>query len=527
MESYANLEKKSTAELKEMVQSLLITIGQVQQEKTEKENETLKWQEKYNALLEQFKLAQQKRFGHSSEKSPQQIELFDEADAPVVEDEKETNTIIIAVHERTVNKPKRCVLPEHFERERIVCDVPESDKVCECGCQKHCFGEEITEQLEVIPPQHKVKQYVRPKYVCKACEENVSIAPMPKLFLSKCIAGPSLVAFTIINKYVDHLPLYRQEAIWRRYGIKLPRNTVCGWIMKAFEKVGFLLPLLKADILNSGYVQADETPVQVLKEPGRRDQQKSYMWVYRGNAPNYTAIYYEYQETRAAEHPKLLLENFEGYLQTDGYAGYDWVDANKSITHLGCFAHARRPFAKLMKLSKTIGQSDIAIKLIGELYTIEKKAKEQNLTYAQRFELRQSESLSLLGELKTWLDKMIKTTPSKSVFGKGIAYILERWDELTNFLKDGRLEIDNNWVENDIRPFALGKKNWMFNGSPRGANAGACFYSLIATCKANHIDPFKYLNYLFLQIPHCKTTEDYRKLLPYNIAPEILASFKI
>lgn len=211
-----------------MAQSLLIKISQVQQEKTKKENEILKWQEKYNALLEQFKLAQQNRFGRSSEKSPKQSELFDEAGAPVVEGEKETNTNTIATHERTVkNKPKRCVLPEQFERERIECDVPESDKVCECGCQKHCFGEEITEQLEVIPPQYKVKQYVRPKYVCKSCEENISIAPAPKLFLPKYIAGPSLVAFTITNKYVDHVPLYRQEAIWRGYGIKLPRNTVC------------------------------------------------------------------------------------------------------------------------------------------------------------------------------------------------------------------------------------------------------------------------------------------------------------
>jgi len=204
-------------------------------------------------------------------------------------------------------------------------------------------------------------------------------------------------------------------------------------------------------------------------------------------------------------------------------SGYDWVNDEAFIIHLACMAHARRPFAKLMKLSKSTGQSDVAIKLIAELYQIESKAREQQLTHKQRYELRQNESKPLLNALKIWLDKMALSSSPKSVFGKGITYMLKRWAELTNFLKDGRLEIDNNMAENSIRPFAVGRKNWMFKGSPRGAKAGACFYSLIATCKANDIDPFKYLNYLFMNIPHCNTEEDYRKLLPYNIEPELLA----
>lgn len=488
-------------------------------------SEAQKWQNKYNLLLEQFKLAQQKRFSHSSEKCPMQEELFNEAESAVAADEStQTKKVAIAAHEREQRAtPKRMTIPEHIERERIDVDVTDEEKICQCGCEKHRIGETVSEQLEVIPPTFKVSQYVRPKYACKACEEGVTIAPMPALFLPKCMAGPSLVAYTIINKYLDHLPLYRQETIWNRHGFKLPRNTLCGWVIAAFERVNPLLALLKEDIVNAGYVQADETTVQVMKEPGRKNQRRSYMWCYRGHTSRYVALLYEYQETREAKHPRAFLRNFKGYLQTDGYKGYDWVNQTPDIIHLGCMSHARRPFAKLIKLANTTGQSDIAIKLIGELYQIERKAKEQGLNHQQRYELRLLESKPVLDALKSWVDKMACTTSSKGTFGKGIAYIQDRWHELTNFLKDGRLEIDNNNVENNIRPFALGRKNWIFKGSPRGASAGACFYSLIETCKANNIEPFKYLHYLFQRIPLCQNTEDYKQLLPYNIDPEVLA----
>jgi len=307
-------------------------------------SETLKWKDKYHLLLEQFKLAQQKRFASSSEKCPAQDELFDEADAPIPDESKQiTSSINIAEHQRQQkNKPKRTAIPEHFDREQIVYDIPDEDKICVCGCEKKRMGEEISEQMEVIPPQFKVLQHVRPKYACKSCNsqggsgEGVTIAPMPKLFLPKCMAGPSLVAYTVTNKYIDHLPLYRQEAIWNRHGFKLPRNTLCGWVMKAYEQVEPLIALLKEDIILSGYIQADETPVQVMHEKNRRNQQKSFMWVYRGNAPpNYTAIVYEYQSTREGRHAKTFLEHFQGYLQTDGYKGYDWVNEIDTIIHLG------------------------------------------------------------------------------------------------------------------------------------------------------------------------------------------------
>lgn len=494
----------------------------IQNELEELKKQVAHWKEKYYQIIEQFKLAQQQQYSSSSEKNVLQEELFDEADAPIEEDIPDQKEITVAEHKRT-SKPKRPVIPDHFPREVIEHDIPETEKQCTCGCRKERFGEEISEQLDVIPPQFKVIQHVRPKYVCKQCEENISIAPMPNVLLPKSIAASGLVAYTIVAKYIDHLPLYRQEAIWARYGLNIPRNTSCGWIMKASELCEPLIEVLKEDIIASHYIQADETPVQVLKEATQANTKKSYMWVFRGNVPNKTAIYYEYQATRQGLHAKNFLSEFKGYLQTDGYKGYDWVDDTEHITHLGCMTHARRPFAQLVKLAKKTGKAHQAVAFIKQLYAIEKHARENNLLFGERYQLRLEKSKPILDKLKVWLDKTVSGASIKGKLGNAIQYMLDRWDELTNYLKAGYLEIDNNWVENDIRPFAIGKKNWLFAGSPRGAKAGANFYSLIMTCKANGIDPYQYLNYLFNHLRECSTEDDFRKLLPYNVAPEKLA----
>ena len=357
-------------------------------------------------------------------------------------------------HERKKKgQPKRTPLPEHFPRERIEYDVADNDKHCDCGHDKTKIGEDITEQLDVVPPQFKVIQHVRPKYACKHCQQGVAQSPMPKLFLPKSIAAPGLVAFTVIQKYVDHLPLYRQEDIWKRQGVNMPRNTVCGWLMQAAEKLEPLMAYLREDILRSGYVQADETPVQVLNEPNRKDTQRSYMWLYRGNAPNYVAILFDYQETREGMHAKNFLQDFKGYLQTDGYLGYRFADHTKGIIHLGCMAHGRRPFAELVKLAKTTGKAHQALSYITKLYRIEQEGRE--LSPKARKALRLKKAKPLLDDFKAWLEKSVCS----------------------------------------------------------------------ATLKANHIEPFMYLNYLFNKIPHCMVKEDYRSLLPYNIDKHTLLDF--
>ena len=484
-------------------------------------SESQGWKLKYESLLETFKLAQQHRYGASSEKNILQDDFFDEADAPIPEDNTSEEEVIVQAHARKKH-PKRPKLPEHLPREVIEYDISDEEKQCACGCQKERFGEEVSEQLDVIPPQLKVLKHVRPKYVCKRCEANISVAPMPDLLLPKSIAAPGLVAYTITAKYVDHLPLYRQEAIWKRYGIAIPRNSSCGWLMKTYELCEPLWLLLGNYVFSWKYVQADETPGQVLKEPGRKDRQKSYIWVYRGGLPNKKAVYFEYQETREAKHAQRLLKGFKGYLQTDGYRGYDWVDKEPDITHLACMAHARRPFAELVKISKKTGKAHEALSLIGKLYAIEDEARDNQLTAKERYDLRLEQSVPILDKIRAWLDRCIEGTPPKGKLGRGIRYMLDRWEELTHYLKDGNLEIDNNLIENDIRPFALGKKNWLFAGNPRGAKAGAVFYSLIKTAQANGIEPYAYLRYILERIRGCKVESDYEMLLPWNISVDQL-----
>ena len=228
---------------------------------------------------------------------------------------------------------------------------------------------------------------------------------------------------------------------------------------------------------------------------------------------------YDYQETRAGQHARDFLQGFKGYLQTDGYKGYDWVADYKEITHLGCMAHARRPFAELVKILKKTGKAHQALSFIQNLYKVETYARDNKLDTEQRKMLRDKESKPILDKLKIWLEKTMRGSPPQGKLGKGINYIVDRWEELTNYLKDGRLEIDNNAIENSIRPFAIGRKNWLFMGSPRGARAGMIFYSLIMTCKANDIEPANYFNYMLLRLRDCKTDKDYKALLPFNIDP--------
>lgn len=491
-----------------------LEIKKLYQEKTH-------WQDKYESLLESFRLSKLRQFTASSEKHILQDDLFDEADAPIPDQADDAEqTLTVASYQRQKKQPKRTVIPAHFPREPHIHDINEADKICDCGCQKIKIGEEISEQLDIIKPSFKVIQHIRPKYACKRCQLGVSIAPMPKVLLPKSIAAPGLVAYTITAKYTDSIPLYRQEQIWQRYGVTLPRNTLCGWLMKTAEQCEPLWDLVAEHILLGNYIQADESPVQVLNEPTRSNQQNSYMWIYRGGLPNKIGVYFTYQETRAGQHAKDFLKNFKGYVQTDGYSAYDWIDAHSDMVHLACMAHARRPFAELAKLAKKAGKAHEAIKLIGELYHIEKEIRLKSVT--ERYAIRQERSKPILDKIKLWLDKSIRGSPPKGKLGKAIQYMLDRWQQLNYYLLDGQLHIDNNPIENDIRLFALGKKNWLFKGSPRGAKAGAIFYSLIKTAQANGLEPYQYLCYLFNQLLHCKEKADYEKLLPWNLNAEII-----
>jgi len=241
------------------------------------------------------------------------------------------------------------------------------------------------------------------------------------------------------------------------------------------------------------------------------------MWCYRGGEINHPSIVFDYQETRGGYHAQQFFKDFKGYLQTDAYSGYNFADADENIIAVGCLAHARRPFAELSKLSKKMGLATEALKFFRKLYAIEKQAKEKNLSAKERYLLRKAEAPPIFDAFKQWLEHHLTKVPAQHKIGNAIQYTLRHWSELTNYLKDGRIEIDNNQIENAIRPFALGRKNWLFNGSPSGAKASAILYSLIETCKANNIEPYKYFCAMLHKIRHCQTDEDYRQLLPQYI----------
>jgi transposase len=475
------------------------------------------YKDRYVRLLEKIKLERARVFSPSSEKNILQPDLFDEPGIELPEEVKDQIADGIEVKSHVRKKhPVRRPLPDYLPREVIVHDIPETEKVCSCGEHMVRIGEAISEQLKYIPAQISVIQHVRPKYACKPCQENIKIASMPALLLPKSIATPELVAHVIISKYCDHLPLYRQEAIWERMDVDMPRSSLCGWVLKVAELCEPLVKLSQKIIIANDYVQVDETTVQVLNEIGRDNRTKSYMWAYRGGGDQ-PSIVYDYQETRGGYHAQQFLTGFKGYLQSDAFSGYNWADDAKEIIHVGCHAHARRPFAEIAKTHKTSGLAHEALKFYRKIYAVEKEAREGEYTAQARHKLRQERSIPVLSTFKKWLDHHLTKTSEQGAIGKAIRYCLTHWYELNNYLEDGRVEIDNNLIENAIRPFALGRKNWLFQGSPSGAKAGAIFFSLIETCKANNVEPYQYLCAMLNRIRLCVTEDDYRKLLPQFI----------
>lgn len=513
------IDIKNLPQSPELLQKIILDLHQSLHKNEQEKIELIHYKEKYIRLLEELRLSKQQFFSPSSEKNILQPDIFDEPGVELpdeVKEQLEEDDIEVKSYTRKkhpVRKPLPCDIP----REIILYDIPEAEKICGCGASLVQIGEEITEQLKYIPAQLSVLCHVRPKYACKPCQENIKIAPMPILLLPKSMATPELIAHTIVAKYGDHLPLYRQEAIWQRLDIDLPRSSLCGWVLKIAELCAPLIQLLQKNMLMHSYVQADETTVQVLDEVGRDNSQKSYMWCYQSGNLKKPSIVFEYQETRGGYHAETFLKGFKGYLQTDAYSGYNWTQDHTEIIAVFCMAHARRPFAELVKLTKTPGLAAEAIKFFKKLYAIEKEARENNLSNEARYALRQDKAPLILKAFKQWLDHHLPKTTEEGKLGKAIRYCVKHWTELTNYLKDGQLEIDNNAVENSIRPFALGRKNWLFTGSPRGAKASAILYSLIETCKANQVEPYQYFCAMLHRIRLCKTEEDYQKLLPQFI----------
>jgi transposase len=488
-----------------------------------------------NILREQVRHLRAKLFGRKTEKDLHvqddgQGLLFNEAEAfSSVEEVKED--IEIKAHKR--KKRGRKPLPADIPRIDVIHDLSEEEKVCACGCIKSRIGEEVSEQLDMIPAKIQVIRNIRYKYVCKNCEgveadeAAVTIAPLPEQIIPKSMATPGLLAHIITAKFVDALPFYRQEGQFSRLGIDIPRSTMCGWAIKLADRCEPLLELLNKEIRSGPLINIDETTVQVMKEPNRSNKTKSYMWIFRGGDPDKPVLVYQYHPTRSGDVVSEYLDGYKGYVQSDGFSGYDFLDHNQEIIHVGCWAHVRRKFVDVVKASgkrKSVkgrtGNAEIAIDYIRRLYAIEKNAKDQELGYEELYEERQKYAKPILDEFKGWLDEISPKTPPKGLLGKAISYALGQWDRLVRYIDDGRLRPDNNLAENAIRPFVVGRKNWLFSGHPRGAKASAALYSLIETAKANNLEPYSYLRYLFDRLPHAKSEDDYVALLPNRLDKE-------
>ena len=495
----------------------------------EEQNALLTEKDKRIVLLEELvRLQNQKRFGSSSEKSPDQQEMFNEAELTEAVEQTLTEDAASPTPESEKTpeqKPGRKPLPPELPRIRIEYDLAESDKQCACGCQKELIGEDTSEQLDIIPATVQVIVNVRKKYACPLCEGKVTIAELPRQPIPKSNASPATLAHIAISKFQDALPLYRQEAILHRSGIDIPRNTLANWMIKSGELVQPLINLLEEHQLNYPVLHCDETRVQVLKEPGKDPTRQSYMWVRVGGPPAQPVRLFTYSDTRSGEFAQYLLGDFperhrQCYLQTDDYAGYNRVCAQDNLTQLGCWAHARRKFIDAQKAnnaSKNKGsrKADMAVSLIQKLYALEKRIN--SATPEEKYTARQQYAKPELDKLKCWLDKTLHNTLPKGLLGKALSYLEKNWEKLTVYTEDGRLNIDNNPAENAIRPFVVGRKNWLFSATVPGAKSSANLYSLIETAKANGLEAYSYLKLVFTELPKAQTVEQIESLLPWNV----------
>ena len=481
-------------------------------------------------LAEQVAWLKQRFFGRSSEalseEEQRQLRLFDEAELNGEGGERPPESSEqIRVPEHVRRQPKRRPLPEALPREEVLIDIPEEQKRCACGAELVPIGKETSEKLDVIPPQLRVIRTIRPKYACHVCEGSgdegrpaVRIAEMPPALIDKGIASAGLLAYIVTGKFCDALPLYRQQKQFERIGVELSRRTMADWMIAVSEACSPLLRLLAGRVRSGPLLQLDETTVQVMDEPGRANTTVSYMWVARGGPPQAPVILYHYAPSRGTEVAKQMLGDYQGYLQTDGYEVYDRAcEGEKNVVHVGCWAHARRAFHDAKKSSKTPGSADAALSTIATLYRVETERRIHVDPEAFALERRRQVE-PILAEFRTWLQRRAAQVPPETLLGKAIGYTLGQWPKLIRYLDHPAIGPDTNPCENAIRPFVLGRKNWLFSGSPKGAAASAALFSIIETAKANGLEPYWYLRKLFEGLPTARTEADIERLAPFRPA---------
>ena len=485
--------------------------------------------------MEQLRLLKKKQFGASSEQSKGQVDgqlsfLFNEAEAYAAPPGPQKTTQV-AAHTRKRFGSVKDVVPETIPVEVVEHRLSEEERVCpQCGERMREIGTEVRETLKLIPAKAILRRDVYYTYPCENCEKNdistpIMKAPKEPSVIPGSFASPEAIAHIMTQKFVMASPLYRQEQEWARQGLKLSRQTMSNWVLRAAED--YLLPVyeeLHRQLVKRKVLHADETTLQVLHEPGKKAQTKSYMWLYRtGQDDGPPIVLYEYQPSQKAEHAEKFLNGFSGYLHADGYQGYHKLPENIRVA--GCWAHARRKFDEALNAlptDKREGTAALAgLEYCNKLFAWEERFKE--LSPEERIKHRLKEEKPILDALLAWADSV--SAAPKSALGKALHYLKEQWPYLLRYLEDGRLELSNNRAERSIKPFVIGRKNFLFANTPLGAQASAVIYSLIETAKEAKLAPFRYLTWVLQTAPTLdRTVEGWAvPLIPAN-APEFCAT---
>jgi len=491
------------------------------------------FQEKLASEQEKYAALQRLIFGPKSEKhqkeNPKQDLLFNEAETFFDVPDRKPTTITVGQHER--KKAGRKPFPDTLERNEIVHALSNEERACpSCGALRPEIGEERKEELRLIPAKAVIDVHVMKKYgpcPCKECRGTETAPIIQAPGNAKIVPGSRFsngtIAFFLTSKFVDAQPFYRMEGILSRWGVDTGRSTLCSLAMNAGRAVGDLVQAIRDDLKTSPVIGMDETPLQVLHEKNRSAMAKSYMWVASGFRDGKKLLFFHYHPTRSGSVALEFLKGYSGYLQTDGYSGYSQVGEAPGIIHVGCMAHIRRKFFDADKVSGGSGDASEFLSMISSLYHTETLLR-------QRYEGKEIDGTAFLSErrrlqepqlaaMHEWLTVRSQSVTPSSGLGKAVSYALGQWDQVVRYLEHALLTPDNNAVENAIRPFVLGRKNWLFSNTPAGAHTSAGLYSLIETAKANGHEPYKYLCYLFDMVPKAKTLEERLSLLPYRLDP--------
>jgi transposase len=518
-------ERKIREEYLELIQS---NLNRKEVEILTKTNVISEKDNLIRSLQAQLDLLRNQIFNRTSEKMSPKDErnawLFNEVEA--YKNEREKSPLLTEVKAHKKRKGGRREIPAHFPRKEIIIELKPEDLNCGCGCQMEKIGEEVSEKLHLVPASVLVLKMIRCKYGCinKDCPGKeahgtpaVKLAPMPLELLPKIMVSLPTVAYFIVQKFCDHIPYYRLAKILLRHNVEITRATLCNYTSMVYEVLKPVLLAILNKLFSCPVVQVDETPCLVMNEAGRKNTDKSYMMVMLGLEGDEKYVYFQYEPSRSASFLLPLIQNFKGVIQTDAFPSYDaHLREKKDIVHAGCNTHARREFKNIEKLGSEDETVRFVLRQYSEIYKLEDEFKESKLDFTNIQKERETKSLPLLLSIKQRLEEIIPTIPPKSPLGSATRYFLGQWHKLTRFIYDGRIPPDTNWVENQIRPFALGRKNWLLSGSPHGAEASAGMYTILQNAILAKLDPLDYLTRV-LQILESNPDTSPNSLIPQNI----------